>query len=331
VVEPTPAIEIRGLTKRYGTILALDGLDLDVPRGSILGLLGPSGAGKTTTLRLLAGLARPTGGSATVAGVPVSFEAGLGARREIGLLADDPAFYGWMTGRELLAFVADLVGIKRAALPDRVSAIVERVGLGGVADDRIATYPIGWRRRLGMGQALMGEPDVLLLDEPLAGLEVADRRAIRACIAEVRGAATVVAATRAPSDLDGLCDRVAILDRGRLLFDAPVDVVIGGVAPSYLVEVQPGAGLALAGLVARLRREPWVSEVATADHRLRVSVLDVDRAARELLPAVVATGMAVVAFRRERPNLDDVLRQAIGDRGPHREPVGGGPAGGAGA
>jgi ABC-2 type transport system ATP-binding protein len=328
-VEPTPAITIRSLTKRFGKVLALDGLDLDVPRGSILGLLGPSGAGKTTTLRLLAGLARPTEGTATVAGVPVSFGAGLEARRQVGLLADGPAFYGWMTGRELLAFVSDLVGIDRASMSDRVSAIVERVGLDDAADERIATYPIGRRRRLGLGQALMGEPDVLLLDEPLAGLEAIDRRAVRALIAETRGAATVIVATRAPSHLEGLCDRVAILDRGRLVIDAPVDVLPGGAAPSYVIEVQPGPGLALAGLVARLRREPWVSEVTAVEHRLRVYVRDADRAARELLPAVVATGLAVAAFRRERPDLEDVLRQALGDRGPHRGPGDAGPGDGA--
>jgi ABC-2 type transport system ATP-binding protein len=314
-METTAAIAIDGLTKRFGRVIALDGLDLAVPAGSILGLVGPSGAGKTTLLRLLAGLARPTSGSATVVGLPVSFGAGLEARREVGLLPENPAFYGWMTGRELLAFVGDLVGIERAALSDRVSAIVDRVGLGDAADDRIATYPIGRRRRLGLGQALMGEPDVLLLDEPLAGLAAADRRDIRARIAEVRGAGTVVVATRAPSELEGVCDRVAVLDRGRLVVDAPVDVLLRGIAPSYLIEVQPGPGLAVAGLIARLRREPWVSDVTAVEHRLRVFVRDEDRAARDLLPTVVATGLSVSALRRERATLDDVLRGAVAARG----------------
>jgi ABC-type multidrug transport system ATPase subunit len=234
-----------------------------------------------------------------------------------------------MTGRELLAFVGDLVGIDRPALPERVSAIVERVGLAGAADDRIATYHVGERRRLGLGQALMGEPDVLLLDEPLAGLEPAERRAIRARIAEQRGAGAAVVATRAPADLEGLCDRVAVLDRGRLVGEGPVDALLGRVPPFYAIEVRPGPGLALAGLVARLRREPWVAEVTVIEGRLRVAVHDADRAARELLPAVVATGLEVASFQRDRPDLDDVLRGLVdgndsADRGPgHGGPVGG--------
>ncbi len=314
----TPAIVTRGLTKRFGKILALDALDLEIPRGIVFGLLGPNGAGKTTTIRLLTGLARPTSGAATVAGRPVTFGDGLEARRHIGVLDQDPRFYGWMTGRELLEFVAALVGVPRAVVSSRVDVTLERVGLADAAGRRISGYSGGMRQRLGIGQALIGEPDLLILDEPVSSLDPEGRRDLLELIGELRESATVVFSTHVLSDVERVCDRVAILDQGRLVIESTIDELLGRFAPPvYVIEADPGPGLALnepalAGLAARLAREPWVGEVSVTEATLRVAVTDDARASKELLAAVVATGLPISAFRRERPSLEDVFLQLVG-------------------
>jgi len=313
-----PAIVTRGLTKRYGNILALDKLDLEIARGIVFGLLGPNGAGKTTTIRLLTGLARPTSGSATVAGLAVTFGDGLEARRRVGVLDQDPRFYGWMTGRELLSFVADLVGVPRVDVSARVEATLQRVGLGEAAGRRISGYSGGMRQRLGIGQALIGEPDLLILDEPVSSLDPEGRRDLLELIGELRESATVVFSTHVLSDVERVCDRVAILDHGRLLIESPIDELLGCFAPPvYVIEADPGSGLvlagqALAGLAASLERQPWVGEVTIEGSTLRVAVTDEARASKELLPAIAGSGVPIVAFRRERPSLEDVFLQLVG-------------------
>ena len=307
-MERPAAISTRGLTKRYGPIVALDGLDLDVPAGSITGLLGPSGSGRTTALRLLAGLSRPSGGSAVVAGVQLGNRHGVKLRRKVGVLPDTDAIFEWMSGREQLSFAAELAGIARTDIPLRVTSMLERVGLAVLADARTALYDLAERRRLGMAQALIGEPEIVLLDEPVAALDPANRADLLSIIGDLRDRATVVLSSPEPAHAETVCDRVAVLERGRLVVAGRVDALLGGVVgATYDIVLDREPGLALAGLVARLRAEPWVSAVEVDGRVLRVAVRDEPRAVRELLPSVVATGMPIASFRRERPTLADAI------------------------
>jgi len=314
---PPAAIVARGLSKRFGKVVALEGLDLEVPRGIVFGLLGPNGAGKTTTIRLLTGLARPTAGSATVAGAEVRFGDGLDARRRVGVLDQDPRFYGWMTGRELLSFAATLTGVTRDTLPGRVDTILERVGLTDAANRRISGYSGGMRQRLGIGQALIGDPEILILDEPVSSLDPEGRRDLLSLIGKLREEATVVFSTHVLSDVERVCDRVAILDHGRLVTESSLTDLLGRFAPPvYVIDIDPGSGLALSGLVARLQSEPWVRDVSADGHVVKVAVTDEGRAAAELLPAIVATGLPIAAYRRERPTLEDVFLRLTGADAP---------------
>jgi ABC-2 type transport system ATP-binding protein len=234
------------------------------------------------------------------------------ARRSIGVLDQGPRFYGWMTGRELLAFVADLFGVPRSDAGERVDECLERVGLTAAADRRIAGYSNAERQRLGLGQALIGRPEVVLLDEPVGSLDPAARAELLGLVGELRESATVVLSAADPDDVEPVCDRVAVLDQGRLVVDARVDALLGGVKDTaYVVEVDPGPGLALAGLVARLRGEPWVRDASLDRNVLRITIADQGRAAHELLPAVVATGMSVGTFRRDRPSLRDAVAELL--------------------
>jgi ABC-2 type transport system ATP-binding protein len=311
-VDGLPAVTTRDLTKAYGPVVALDGLDLDVPAGSAVGLLGPSGAGKTTAIRLMAGLAGPTRGTVAIAGLPMELGDGYEARRRTGMLEQDPRFYGWMTGRELLAFVADLAGVPRPEVEGRIEELVDGVGLAAGDARRISQLNIGERRRLGLAQALIGRPEVVLLDDPVGGLDPATASELLAWIAGLRASTTVVMSSAHPAHVERVCDRVAVLEHGQLVVDARVDALIGGVSQTvYVIEVDPGPGVALAGLVTRLRRERWVREASVDRHVLRVAVADEGRAAHELLPAVVSTGVSVATFQRERPTLTAAVGELL--------------------
>jgi len=309
------AIEARGLTKRYGDVLALDALDLAVPTGSVFGFLGPNGAGKTTTLRLLTGLGRPTAGTAVVAGVEVG-RRGTDLARRIGYLDQDPRFYGWMTGRELLTFVGRAYGLGGAALRSRVDEVLETVGLSDAARRRVGGYSGGMRQRLGVGQAMLPRPAVLLLDEPVSALDPEGRRDTLELIGRLRGASTVLMSTHILTDVERICDRVAILDHGRLVTEAPMGELLGRHArPILELDPEPGQDAAVATLVAALRAATGTREVREDHGVLRGIVTDAEQATAGALPLVVATGVRLARFERVRPTLEDVFLQLVGADG----------------
>jgi ABC-2 type transport system ATP-binding protein len=309
---PGPAIEARALSKRFGAILALDRLDLIVPHGSVFGLLGPNGAGKTTTIRILTGLARPTSGGASVAGVEVGLDV-PGLHRRVGYLDQDPRFYGWMKGRELLELVGRLHGLAGQALRSRVGEMLARTGLVGAAERRIGGYSGGMRQRLGIAQALLHRPDILFLDEPVSSLDPEGRRDLLELIAGLRGEATVVFSTHVLADVERICDRVAILDRGRRVTEGPLEELLAAHArPIYRLVPAAGQEAQVAGLIERLRATPWVTDVASSAGLVRITVSDPNAAAGAVLPQVVAAGVVLESFERARPTLEDVFLELVG-------------------
>ena len=309
------AVGARALTKRFGGnagVLAVDSLDLDVPAGSVFGLLGPNGAGKTTTLRLITGLATPTSGSATVDGVAVD-PRDPGARQAIGVLDQDPRYYGWMTGRELVELAGRLQGLGAADARTRATATLEQVGLADAARRRIAGYSGGMRQRLGIAQALVAEPSLLILDEPVRSLDPEGRRDLLALIADLRERSTIIFSTHVLSDVERICDRIAILDHGRLVTEGPLDELLARYAlPLYRLDPEPGQADAVATLVARLGALPWVDRVTEENGAIVVSVTDADVASAGLLPIVVECGLRLASFERVRPDLEGVFLRLVG-------------------
>ncbi len=312
----TPAIEARGLTKQFGAILALDGLDLVVPPGSIFGLLGPNGAGKTTALRILTGLATPTAGSASVAGVRVGLDEPE-LRRRLGYLDQDPRFYSWMKGRELLELVGRLHGLVGRALRARVAEVLEQTGLSDASERRIGGYSGGMRQRLGIAQAVLHKPEILFLDEPVSSLDPEGRRDLLALIAGLRGEATVVFSTHVLSDVERICDRVAILNRGRRVTEGPLDELLAAHArPIYRLLPAAGQAALVNALADRLRAASWATDVSVGADLVRVIVSDPDAAAGGILPLVVASGVVLESFERVRPTLEDVFLELVGPSKP---------------
>ena len=321
MIADVPAIATEALTKRFGSVLALDRLTFTVPAGSVFGFLGPNGAGKTTTVRLLVGLARPTAGSATVVGLdPANAGRRLAAR--IGYLDQDPRFHGWMTGRELLELVGRLHGLAGAGLRRRVDEVLELVGLEGAARRRIGGYSGGMRQRLGIGQAVLNRPSVLFLDEPVSSLDPEGRRDVLEIVARLRGVATVLLSTHILSDVERVCDRVAILDHGRLVTESPIDELLERHAAAVLeLDPEPGQDGPVRLLVDRLRSAPWAREVRLEHGLIRVVTSDPARAATEVLPLVVAAGIALARFERVRPTLEEVFLRLVGAAEPEPSPA----------
>ena len=310
------AVACRGLTKRFGGttgVLAVDRLDLDVPAGSVFGLLGPNGAGKTTTLRLVTGLARPTAGRVDIDGRPVTAD-GSATRRGIGVLDQDPRYYGWMTGHELVELAGRLQGLSERDGRTRATTTLELVGLADAARRRVGGYSGGMRQRLGIAQALVASPRLLILDEPVSSLDPEGRRDLLALIADLRASATVIFSTHVLADVERICDRVGIMDRGRLVTEGPLDELLARYArPIFRIEAEPGQAEALARLAATLRETAWVDGVTDDGRgRLVVSVTDEGAASAGLLPLVVAAGLRLAVFERARPTLEDVFLRLVG-------------------
>jgi ABC-2 type transport system ATP-binding protein len=283
-----------------------------VPAGSVFGLLGPNGAGKTTCLRLLAGLTRATAGRASVAGIDVGVDP-LGVRRRLGYLEQDPRAYRWMTGREQLRLIGRLHGLDGPALERAIDESLGRVDLRDAADRRTGGYSGGMRQRLGIAGALVHRPPVIVLDEPVSALDPEGRRDVLGLIASLRGETTVLFSSHVLGDVERICDRVAILDHGRLVVEGELGELLDRYAqPVWRLEAEPGEDVALGRLAEALRRLDWVT-AAVAEHGvLTVAVSDTGRASRELLPAVTASGVAVVSVARARPTLEDVFLRLTG-------------------
>ncbi len=317
------AITTTGLTKRYsGGVVALDHLNLTVPSGSIFGFLGPNGAGKTTTLRLLTGLANATSGTGTVAGVQIGRTDGALARN-IGYLDQDPRFYGWMRGRELLDMVASLHGLGGYERRRRVDEVLDIVGLADAGHRRIGGYSGGMRQRLGIGQALINQPRVLFLDEPVSSLDPAGRRDVLEIISRLRGTATVFMSTHILNDVERVCDRVAILNVGHLVVEGPIDELLDRYAqPIYELEPEPQQPGAIDKLAGLMRGQPWAQEVKTTPDTVRVFVKEPKVAGPAILPLAVKSGVRLARFERVRPTLEDVfLRLVAQENGPAVAPA----------
>jgi ABC-2 type transport system ATP-binding protein len=306
------AISVHSLSKRYGSVQALDKLDLEVPAGSVFGFLGPNGAGKTTTLRILTSLANASGGGATILGVPVG-SGDPNRRALLGYLDQDPRFHGWMKGRELLELVGNLYGMHGAELRTRVGETLELVGLADAGRRSIGGYSGGMRQRLGLAQAILNRPPVLLLDEPVSALDPEGRRDVLEVIRRLGGESTVLFSTHILNDVERVCDRVAILDHGRLVTEAPMDDLLAKYArPVYLVEPERSDSEDdRQRLVAALRGVPGVKEVDEAPV-LRVIISEEDGISQRILAAITAANVALISFERQRPTLEDVFLQLVG-------------------
>jgi ABC-2 type transport system ATP-binding protein len=288
-------VETEGLTKRFNGRPAVDGVDLRIPRGSAFGYLGPNGAGKTTLIRMLLGLTRPTAGSMRLLGRPVPAERAKALAR-VGAIVEEPRFHPFLTGRENLEIIA---AARDAQAFGRIDGALERVGLAARADERVKKYSLGMRQRLGVARALLGDPELLILDEPTNGLDPAGiiefRGLVRGLVGEGR---TVVLSSHLLDEVEKICDAVAIVDQGRVVWQGPIDAIRNGGRRTLLVAVDDeAAAITLLG----------AHSVEPTPDGLRVTVsADADPAvAAEINRRLVAAGIAVHRLELSHASLEE--------------------------
>ena len=278
-----------------------------MPAGSVFGFLGPNGAGKTTTLRILGGLARPTAGSAAVLGHDVA-SAGNAVRTQIGFLPDVPGFYKWMTAAEFLRFAGGLFSIDDATLRARVAALLDLAGLASV-DARIGTFSRGMKQRLGVAQALINAPRLLLLDEPTSALDPIGRKEVLDMIAALAGRTTVFFSTHILADVERVCDTVAVLDRGRVVAQDSID----GEAPPRPRPAAAGRGRRPRA-ARRGRRRPSLGAPGRTQRRYPEPYRERPGHRRARAAGVIAAaGLALRRLEADEVSLEEVLSSCRGE------------------
>jgi ABC-2 type transport system ATP-binding protein len=314
-------IEVQHITKRYGTVTAVDDVSFRVERGEILGFLGPNGAGKTTTMRILTGYMPPTEGRAMVAGYDV-FTHPIDAKRRTGYLPEVPPLYPDMTVREYLDFVARIKGLPSSERKQRVAAVMERAHVADMAERHCAKLSKGYRQRVGLAQALIHNPDVLILDEPTAGLDPKQIIETRSLIRSLAGDHTIVLSTHILPEVAQTCQRVVIINKGRVVAVDTPDNLTARLKGSATMYVQVDASGADAG--AALGAVPGVTRVLAVDHRedgrgpaaFEVeSQPDID-VRRDLARAIVTRGWGLLEMRPVRMSLEDVFLQVTTEESP---------------
>ncbi len=312
-------IQTQALSKSYKTVDALKSLDLHVPEKSVFGFLGPNGAGKTTAIKLLLGLIKPTGGGGTIFGRDIVRDS-VDIRANVGYLPQDARFYEHMTARQTLDYTAKFFyrGPQKE-IDRRVDDMIDLVGLTGKADRPIKGFSGGERQRLGIAQAEVNYPDLLILDEPAASLDPQGRRDVLEVMSHLRKYATIFYCTHILDDVQQVSDQVAILNEGELITQAPIEELLAGNGETvYSVTLRGDA----ANAYTQVDEQAWVSGIEASqrgDQTIwEVSVTDAAAAEDQLLSLLVSAGCKVADFGRKEHNLEDVFLNIVERAGPER-------------
>ncbi|MFT5583042.1 MAG: ABC-2 type transport system ATP-binding protein [Cognaticolwellia sp.] len=303
-------IEVQGITKRYGPFVAVKDLSFSVAKGRVLGFIGPNGAGKTSTMRVLTGFLPASQGSATIAGFDV-FEHPMEVKRRVGYLPETPPLYTELSVGDYLKFVAELRGITGAESLKRIGEVMERVGLRGWERRILGSLSKGYRQRVGLAQALIHQPPVLILDEPTSGLDPAQMVGVRQLISDLRQDHTVVLSTHILREVEALCDDVVVINKGELAAKGTLDEVRLAHAPVRYRVGLPGVDLdKAANAVGAL---DVVGQVRLIGGGLEVSAPQDPRVA--IAACVVNAGWALQSLERIAPSLEDAFLSLVGAEG----------------
>ena len=302
-------IEVQHLSKRYGPFTAVSDISFRVERGEILGFLGPNGAGKTTTMRVLTGYMPPTEGKAIVAGYDVQ-EQPIEAKRRTGYLPETPPLYTEMTVKDYLTFVAKIKGVQRSERSSRVASAMERTRVADVANRHCGKLSKGYRQRVGLAQALLHNPEVLILDEPTAGLDPKQIIETRQLIKQLAGDHTIILSTHILPEVSQTCQRVVIINKGRVVAVDTPDNLTSHVRGSQTMYVQVDAMGADAK--SALEAVPGVTGVALADSRETLIGLEIQSepgrdVRRQLAAAIVNRGWGLLELRPLRMSLEEIF------------------------
>lgn len=302
-----PLLEVTDLRKSFGGHLSVDGISFGTEAGRCVALLGPNGAGKTTTLRMLAGLLPPTGGSISFGGAPP----GTDYRRQLGYLPQSPAFYSWMSGLEYMVFAAKLSGMGAKEAAAVSGAVLERVGLGSAARRKIGGYSGGMKQRLGLAQALVHRPRLLLLDEPVSALDPIGRREVMELLREIREETTVIFSTHVLHDAEEICDDVILMNQGTIA----VQGTLARLRAEYslpIIRITTAKEDKAARWLEELRHKAFIEEARISDGTAVFNVSDVGLARRAILQEAAELDIPLVQFEAGSSTLEDLFMKVVG-------------------
>jgi gliding motility-associated transport system ATP-binding protein len=325
------------LTKRFGEILAVDGVSLSVEKGQVLGFLGPNGAGKSTTMKIVTGFLEPDAGLVRIGTFDMSVNP-IEAKRHIGYLPEGAPAYADMTPRSFLRFIAEVRGFDGSAREARVATAADRTGLDGVMDQSIETLSKGYKRRVGLAQAILHDPDVLILDEPTDGLDPNQKYQVRALIAEMAPEKAIIVSTHILEEVEAVCSRAVVIDRGRIVADGTAEELQRRLPYHNAVSIRVSAETIdeLKAALSMVEGVEKIEDIGRANGvvHIRAIAKQNGQIATEVAAAIRAKSLSVDEMFVERGRLDDVFRQittsdtakGFGANGGRQTPVGGGHA-----
>ncbi len=308
------SVKIVALRKKYGSVNALDGLDIQVESGSVFGFLGPNGAGKTTTLRILAGLAQAASGSIFFGDQNIN-KPGSDQKARLGYLPEEPAFYAWMSPREYLDFVGKIFKLETKERRLRTDQLLEQSGLKEVSKRHIGGFSRGMRQRLGIAQALMNHPSILLLDEPVSALDPAGRKEVLEMIEGLSSECTVIMSSHILADVERVCDTVGIINKGKLITQAKKEDLMDRYAiPALELTTSNGSAALMPEWKLRLEKLPTVTGVTTEGYSFHLAVKDVHAAQKEVMQDALNHNVSFEKLEVVKPSLEDIFMQLTGSQ-----------------
>ncbi len=305
-------IEAKGLHKRFGAIVAADGISLSVRKGEVLGFLGPNGAGKSTTMKMITGFLEPDAGTARICGLDIA-ESPKPAKSKLGYLPEGAPAYGEMTPRSFLGFIAEVRGFTGQGIKARIAASADRAGLGPVLDQRIETLSKGFKRRVGLAQAILHDPPVLIMDEPTDGLDPNQKHHVRELIREMAPHKAIIVSTHILEEVEAVCSRAVIINKGRIVADGTAEDLMRRVPYHGAVAIRVAATRADTVLKA-LSGHGEISHIETVGHangavHLRAIPKNGRAIAADVAALLREKSVAVDELFVERGKLDDVFRE----------------------
>ena len=311
-------VEAERLRKTFGSITAVEDISLSVAQGEVLGFLGPNGAGKSTTMKMLTGFLEPDSGSARIAGIPVG-DRPKHAKAKVGYLPEGAPAYGDMTARSFLGFIAEIRGYTGEARSARVHAAVARTGLDGVIDQRIETLSKGFKRRVGLAQAILHDPPVLIMDEPTDGLDPNQKHHVRKLITEMARDKAIIVSTHILEEVEAVCTRAVVIDRGRIVADGTAEELQKRMPDHNAVAMRVEAARAgeIAALVGGIAKVAKVDRKVVGENQVLLRAIPKDGAeiAADVASLLNQRSLPVFEMHVERGKLDDVFRQITSHEG----------------
>lgn len=305
------AISVNNLTKKFKSFTAVDDLSFKVAKNHVVGFLGPNGAGKTTTLRMLVGLSKPSHGTISIANTNVIFGSSA-ANQKIGYLPELPSMYGWMSGYEYLDFIGDIFKLPESTKQSRIEKLLTLVNLSESKNKRISTYSGGMKQRLGIAQALINNPEVIIMDEPVSALDPIGRREVLEVIEKLKKDHTILLSTHILSDVDRICDDVVIINHGKLVIASPLsELKEKYAAPILKVEFVSDP----TGVLEKVKHEKWAKRVEQNGNLLKIWLKNNDIVSSNIpLEVIIAQNIGVLKYGLSLPETEDLFIELLEDK-----------------